>query len=78
VGAAFELGHPRKQEMILESVKTKITGYDRSKLIVRNLTHRREFLKGILEENYAARRALEYYGSKVFSARQEKVEGVAS
>jgi hypothetical protein len=50
VGAAFELGHPSKQEVLLESVKTKITGYDRSKLIVRDLTHTREFLRGILDK----------------------------
>jgi hypothetical protein len=35
-------------------------------------------VKGILEENYAVRRTLDYYACKMFSARQEKNESVAS
>ena len=34
--------------------------------------------KGNLEENYAVRRTLDYYACKMFSARQEKNESVAS
>jgi hypothetical protein len=35
-------------------------------------------IRGILEENYAIRLTLDYYACKMFSARQEKGESVAS
>ena len=50
---AFELVHPSKHEILLKLVKTKITGDARSKLIVRDLTHIWELVRGIVEENYA-------------------------
>jgi len=78
VDVAFELVHPSKHEILLKFVKTKITGDARSKLIVRDLTHTWELVKGILEENYAIRRTLDYYACKMFSARQDKGESVAS
>ena len=78
VDVAFELVHPSKHEILLKFVKTKITGYARSKLIVRDLTHAWELVRGILEENYAIRRTLDYYACKMFSARQEKGESVTS
>jgi len=78
VDVAFELVHPSKHEILLKFVKTKITGDARSKLIVRDLTHTWELVRGILEENYAIRRTLDYYACKMFSARQEKGESVAS
>jgi hypothetical protein len=53
VDVAFELVHPRKHEILLKFVKTKITGDVRSKLLVRDLTHSWALVKGILEENYA-------------------------
>jgi hypothetical protein len=77
VNVAFELVHPSKHEILLKFVKTKITGDARSKLIVRDLTHW-ELVRGILEEKYAIRRALDYYACKIFSAGQEKDESVAS
>ena len=78
VDVAFELVHPSKHEVFLKFVKTKITGDARSKLMVRDLTHTWALVKGILEENYAIRRTLDFYACKMFSARQEKYESVAS
>jgi len=78
VDIAFELVHPSKHEILLKFVKTKITGDVRSKLIVRDLTHILELVRGILEENYSIRRTLDSYACKMFSARQEKGESVAS
>ena len=74
VDVAFELVHSNKHEMILKFVKTKVTGDARSKLMVRDLTHAWALVKGVLEENYAVRRTLDYYACKLFSARQEKNE----
>ena len=74
----FELVHPNKHETLLKFVKTKITGDARSKLIVRDLTHTWELVRRILEENYAIWRTMDYYVRKMFSARQEKGESVAS
>jgi len=56
---AFELVHPNKHETLLKFVKTKITGDARSKLIVRDLTHTWELVRGILEENYATWRTMD-------------------
>ena len=78
VEVAFELVHPNKHDILLKFVKTKIIGDARSKLMVRDLTHTWALVKGILEENYAVRRTLDYYAFKMFSARQEKNESVAS
>ena len=55
-----------------------MTGDARSKLMVRDLTHTWALVKGILEENYAVRCTLDYYACKMFSARREKNESVAS
>ena len=46
--------------------------------MVSELMHTRAFVKGILEENFAVRRTLDFYACKMFSARQEKYESVAS
>ena len=46
--------------------------------MVRDLTHSWELVKAILEENYATRRTLDYYACKIFSARQNKNESIAS
>ena len=78
VDIAFELVHPNKHEVLLKFVKNKITGDARSKLMVRDLTHTWALVKGILEENYAVRRTLDFYTCRMFSARQEKYESVAS
>jgi hypothetical protein len=51
VDVAFELVLPSKHEVFLKSVKTKITGDARSKLMVRESTHTWALVKGILEEN---------------------------
>jgi len=51
VDVAFELVLPSKHEILLKFVKTRITGDVGSKLIVRNLTHTCEIVRGILEEN---------------------------
>jgi len=59
-------------------VETKITGDARSKLIVRDLANTWALVKGILEENYAVRRTLDFYACRMFNARQEKGENVAS
>ena len=59
-------------------METKITGDARSKLIVRDLANTWALVKGILEENYAVRRTLDFYACRMFNARQEKGENVAS
>jgi hypothetical protein len=78
VDVVFELVNPSKHDILLKFVKAKITGDARSKLMVRDLTHSWELVKGILEENYATRRTLDYYACKMFSARQSKSESIAS
>jgi len=78
VDVVFELVDPSKHEVLLKFVKAKITGDARSKLMVRDLTHSWELVKAILEENYATRRTLDYYACKMFSARQNKNESIAS
>jgi DNA polymerase/3'-5' exonuclease PolX len=78
VDVAFELVHPNKHEVLLKFVKTKITGDARSKLMVRDLTHTWALVKRILEENYSVRHTLDFYACRMFSARQEKNESVAS
>jgi hypothetical protein len=78
VDVAFDLIHPRKHEVFLKFVKTKITGDARSKLMVRDLTHIWALVKGILQENYAVRRTLDFYACKILSAQQEKYVSVAS
>jgi hypothetical protein len=35
-------------------------------------------MKGLLEENYAVRRTLDYYACRMFSARQERGENITS
>jgi len=50
----------------------------RDPITTRDLTHTWELVRGILEENYAIRRTLDYYACKMFCARQEKGESVAS
>ena len=74
VDVAFKLVHPSKHEILLKFVKTKITGDARSKLIVQDLTHSWELVRGILEKNYAIRRTLDYYACKMFSARRKKAK----
>jgi hypothetical protein len=74
----FEMVDPSKHDVLLKFVKAKVTGDARSTLMVRDLTHSWELLKAILEENYATRRTLDYYASKIFSARQGKCESIAS
>ena len=78
VDAVFELVDPSKHDVLLKFVKAKITGDARSKLMVHDLTHSWELVKAILEENYATRRTLDYYACKMFSARQNKNESIAS
>jgi hypothetical protein len=46
--------------------------------MVRDLTHIWGLVKGILEENYAARRTLYYYACRMFNARQGNAENIAS
>ena len=70
--------HPNKHYILLKFVKTKITGDARSKLMVRDLTHTWALVKGILEENYAVRRTLDFYACRMFSAQQEKGQNVTS
>ena len=60
VEVVFGLVDPRKHDILLKFVTAKITGDARSKLMVRDLTHSWGLVKGILEENYATRRTLDY------------------
>jgi hypothetical protein len=78
VDVEFEIVHPSKWEIVLNFIKTSVTGDVRSKLMVRDLTYTLEQVRGILEENCAIRRTLDYYACKLFSARQEKGDSVAS
>jgi hypothetical protein len=78
VDVVFELVDPRKHDILLKFVKAKITGDARSKLMVRDLTHSWSLVKGILEENYATRRMLDFYACKMFSAREGKNESIVS
>ena len=78
VDVAFELVHLNKHDILLKFVKTKIVGDARSKLMVRDLTQIWALVKGILEENYAVRSTLEFNACRMFGARQEKGESVAS
>jgi hypothetical protein len=78
VDVAFELVHPNKHEVLLKFVKTKITGDATSKLMVRDLANTWALVKGILEENFAVRRTLDFYACRMFSVRQERGESVAS
>jgi len=78
VDVVFELVDPSKHDVLLKFVKAKITGDARSKLMVRDLTHSWELVKGILEENFATRRTLDFYACKMFNARQGKAETIAS
>jgi hypothetical protein len=77
VDVTFEFVYPSKHETLLKFVKTKMTGDGRSKIIVRDVTHTWELVSGILEENYAIWRALDYYACKMFNAMQEKCESDA-
>jgi hypothetical protein len=74
VDGPFELVHPSKHDVLLKFVKAKITGDSRSKLMVRELTHSWELVKGVLEENYATRRTLYYYACKMFSDLQVRAK----
>jgi len=78
VDVVFELVDSSKHEILLKFAKAKITGDARSKLMVQDLTHSWELVKAILEENYVTRRTLDYYACKMFSARQNKNESIAS
>jgi hypothetical protein len=51
---------PIKHDVLLKFIKAKITEDAGSNLMVRDLTHNWELVKGILEENYAIRRTLDY------------------
>jgi len=77
VDVVFELVDPSKHDVLLKFVKAKITGEARFKLMVRDLTHSRELVRAILEENYVTRRTLDY-ACKMFIARQSKTESIAS
>ena len=60
----------------MKILKTKITRDARSKLIVRFNAYLG--IRGIIELNYAVWQTLDYCACKMFSARQEKGESVAS
>jgi len=74
----FELVDPSKHDILLKFVKAKLTRDAQSKLMVRDLTHSWELVQAILEENYTTRHTLDYYACKMFSARQNKNENIAS
>jgi hypothetical protein len=78
VNTAFELVNPVKHGVLLKFVKTKITGVARPKLLMRDLTGTSGQVRSILEENYATRRTIDFYGCKAFSSRQEKNEKILS
>jgi hypothetical protein len=46
--------------------------------MVRDIPHSWELVKAVLEENYANRCMLDCYACKMFSARQSKLESIAS
>jgi hypothetical protein len=77
VTTAFELVNPNEHDLLLNFVKTKITGGARSKLLVRDLTYTWRDVKQILEEYYGVRRTLDYYACRMFSSRQGAHESIA-
>jgi len=78
VTTAFELVNPNEHALLLQFVKTKITGEARSKLLVRDLTSTWRDVKHIQEENYGIRRNLDYYVCRIFRSRQGASESIAS
>jgi hypothetical protein len=78
VSTAFELIRPDQRQLLLKSVKTKITREARSKLLVRDLTSTWGDVRRILEENYDIKRTLEFYACRMFSDRQGPNENIAS
>lgn len=75
VDVVIELVDPRRPDFLLKSVKAKITGDARSKLMVRDMTHSWELVRAILEENYSGRRTIMPVKC---CARQGKGESIAS
>jgi hypothetical protein len=61
VSTAFELVRPEQHGLLLEFVKTKITGDARNKLFVREIPSTWREVKQILEENYGVKRTLDIY-----------------
>ena len=73
VNVVFELVHPGTHDL-LKFLKANITGYARSKWMVKDLTHSWELVKATAEENYVTRRTLDYHACKMFSTRQGKAK----
>jgi hypothetical protein len=78
VSTALGLVNSNEHDLLLKSVKTKITGETKSKLLVGELTLTWRDVKQILEENYGVRRTLDYYACRMFSSRQGASESIGS
>jgi DNA-directed RNA polymerase subunit L len=77
VEAARQVVHPSQHPLLLNFIKSKITGEAKDRLLARSERHTWEQIKLILEENYAVRRTLEYHANVLFSTKQGMSETVA-
>lgn len=78
VNAAFEVVRSEDEKLLFQYVKSKITGDARSKLIVREQTSNWAEVRSILEENYSDKRTIDFYACRMFQARQNPGESIAS
>lgn len=76
VDTAFEIADPADHDVLLKFVIAKITGDARSKLMIKTLRESWASVKGVLEDNYAVRRTIDFYALRMFSARQSASENI--
>jgi DNA-directed RNA polymerase subunit L len=77
VEAARQVVHPLQKPLLLKFIESKITGEAKDRLLARTERNAWEQTEAILEENYAVRRALEYYAGLLFTTKQGISETVA-
>jgi hypothetical protein len=77
VKAARQIVYPTKYPLLLKFIESKITGEAKDRLLAISERNTWEQVRGILEENYAVKRTLEYYAGLLFTAKQENHESVA-
>jgi hypothetical protein len=63
--------------LFLKFIESKITGEAKDRLLARSERDTWAQVKASLEENYAVKRTLEYYGSLLFTAKQNNGETIA-
>jgi hypothetical protein len=75
VETAIQVVHPTNHPLLF--IESKITGEAKDRLLARSERDAWDQIKAILEENYAARKTLEYYSGILFNAKQATTETVA-